>query len=152
MSTAPEIPEPLRPPARLLMGPGPSGVDPHVLAAMSHTLLGHLDPAFLAVMDEVRRMLKEVFRTGNDCTLAVPGTGTAGMEASIANLVEPEDRVVVGVAGYFGARMAEMVRRCGGEPILVETEWGAPVPAEAIEQALRQAAASGRPARAVGLV
>jgi alanine-glyoxylate transaminase/serine-glyoxylate transaminase/serine-pyruvate transaminase len=88
-------------------------------------------------MDDVRGMLRQVFRTDNPLTLAVSGTGTAGMEAAICNLVEPGDKVIVGVAGYFGARMAEMVRRCGGEAIVVETTWGTPVPPDRIEQALR---------------
>jgi alanine-glyoxylate transaminase/serine-glyoxylate transaminase/serine-pyruvate transaminase len=141
--------EPFTPPPRILMGPGPAAVDPRVLAAMSHTLLGHLDPVFLSVMDDVRGMLRQVFRTGNPLTLAVSGTGTAGMEAAICNLVEPADRVIVGVAGYFGARMAEMVRRCGGEALVVETTWGTPVPPERIEQALRDARGS---VKAVALV
>ncbi|MGH9870669.1 MAG: pyridoxal-phosphate-dependent aminotransferase family protein [Candidatus Polarisedimenticolia bacterium] len=130
-------PDPLRPPARILLGPGPSAVDPRVLAASSHTLLGHLDPDFLAVMDDVAAMLREVFRTSNEMTLAVPGTGTAGMEAAVVNLVEPDDVVVVGVAGYFGARMAEMARRAGGKVVAVEAPWGEPVPSEAIGSALR---------------
>src|SRR5262249_17916111 len=99
MSGMPSTPhETFAPPPLILMGPGPSAVDPRVLSAMSHALLGHLDPAFLAVMDDVRGMLRQVFRVDNPLTLAVSGTGTAGMEAAIANVVEPGDRVVVGVA------------------------------------------------------
>ena len=143
---------PFHPPPRILLGPGPAAVDPLVLAAMSHTLLGHLDPIFLSVMDDVRVMLRQVFRTGNDWTLAISGTGTAGMEAAVTNLVQPGDRAVICVAGYFGARMAEMVRRAGGEPILVETPWGTAVPPERVEQALIDAALSGPGARVVGLV
>jgi alanine-glyoxylate transaminase/serine-glyoxylate transaminase/serine-pyruvate transaminase len=141
--------KPLEPPVRILMGPGPSGVDPRVLAAASHTMLGHLDPDFLGIMDDVAAMLRQVFRTSHERTLAVPGTGTSGMEAAVVNLIEPGDRVVVGVAGYFGARMAEIVRRAGGEAIVVEAPWGSPVPAEGIAAALRAAA---RPVKAVGIV
>jgi alanine-glyoxylate transaminase/serine-glyoxylate transaminase/serine-pyruvate transaminase len=141
--------DPFAPPPRLLMGPGPAGVDPRVLSAMSHTLMGHLDPVFLRVMDDVRDMLRQVFRTANPLTLAISGTGTAGMEAAIANVVEPGDRVVVGVAGYFGARMADMVRRTGGTALVVETDWGTALPPERIEQALR--AAEG-PVKAVAFV
>ena len=144
--------EPFHPPPRILLGPGPAAVDPLVLAAMSRTLLGHLDPVFLSVMDDVRVMLREVFRTSNEWTLAVSGTGTAGMEAGVTNLVQPGDRAVVCVAGYFGARMAEMVRRAGGEPILVDTAWGDVVAPELVEKALSDAAAAGAPARVVGLV
>ncbi len=139
----------LQPPPRILMGPGPSGVDPRVLASMSCTLLGHLDPAFLAVMDDVRVMLRRVFRTSNPMTLAVPGTGTAGMEAAVANLVEPGDHVVVCVAGYFGGRMAEMARRAGGRVTTAEAAWGEPVDPARVEEALR---AAGGPVKAVGIV
>ncbi|HKY33971.1 MAG TPA: alanine--glyoxylate aminotransferase family protein [Candidatus Polarisedimenticolia bacterium] len=141
--------EPFRPPARLLLGPGPSGVDPRVLAAMAHPPLGHLDPDFLSLMDDVRQMLREVFVTANEVTLAVPGTGTAGMEAAVANLVEPGDRVVVCVAGYFGARMAEMARRLGARVTAVEAPWGASVPPGPVEDALRRA---DGPVKVVSLV
>lgn len=141
-----------RPPPRILMGPGPSSVDPRVLSAMSQPVLGHLDPALLGMMDDLKAMLRRLFRTSNEMTLAVTGTGTAGMECAVSNLVEPGDRVIVGIAGYFGARMAEMVRRCGGEPITVETDWGTPVPAGRIEEALRSATGSGRRVKAVCIV
>lgn len=131
------------------MGPGPAAVDPRVLAAMSQPLLGHLDPVFLSVMDDVRRMLRATFRTSNAMTLAVPGTGTAGMEAAISNLVRPGDRVVVCVAGYFGQRMADMVSRSGGEPILASADWGSAVEPAMVEKALK--GAGGR-VRAVALV
>ena len=139
----------LKPPQRLLMGPGPSSVEPRVLTAMSQPTLGHLDPAFLAVMDSIASMLRQAFRTANPLTLTISGTGTSGMEAAVANIVEPEDRVVVCVAGYFGARMAQMVRRVGGEPILVEVPWGEPVPAEKVERVL---ADTKGPIKAVALV
>src|SRR5262245_48512441 len=141
--------EPFAPPPRILMGPGPAAVDPRVLAAMSHALLGHLDPSFLAVMDDVREMLRKVFRTGNQTTLAVSGTGTASMEAALVNVIEPGDGVVVGVAGYFGARMAEIARRCGGRVTIAQSEWGTPVPAVRFREALARAAA---PVKAVALV
>jgi alanine-glyoxylate transaminase/serine-glyoxylate transaminase/serine-pyruvate transaminase len=127
-------------------------VDPRVLQAMAQTPLGHLDPTFHGVMQDVRAMLRQAFRTSNPLTLAISGTGTAGMEAAIANVVQPADRIVVCVAGYFGARMAEMVRRLGGEAILVEVPWGEVVPAERVEETLDSARRSGAPARAVCLV
>ena len=136
---------------RILMGPGPSGVDPRVLSALSRSVLGHLDPEFLSIMDDIREMLRQVFRTTNPTTLALSGTGTAGMEAAVVNIVQPGDRVVVGVAGYFGARMAEMVRRVGGEPIIVETSWGTPLDPGRMEETLRGAVATG-PVKAVGIV
>ena len=133
------------------MGPGPAGVDPRVLAAMSHTLLGHLDPSFLAIMDEVSGMLRDVFRTANPLTLAISGTGTAGMEAAVTNIVEPGDRVVIGVAGYFGARMAEMARRASAVVTTVDAAWGTPVAPDQVQEALRAAASQG-PVKAVGIV
>src|SRR5437867_2506768 len=126
----------LAPPARLLLGPGPSMVHPRVLRAMASRLLGHLDPAFLRLMDEVQEMLRDVFRTGNQFTIAVSGTGSAGMEAVLVNLTEPGDRVIIGINGVFGARMATIVERCGGRPIRLETPWGRIVEADAIQQAL----------------
>jgi alanine-glyoxylate transaminase/serine-glyoxylate transaminase/serine-pyruvate transaminase len=136
------------PPRRLLLGPGPSMVHPRVLRALSTPLLGHLDPAFLTVMNDVQSLLRRVFRTDNRFTIAVSGTGSAGMEAAIVNLVEPGDAVVVGVNGVFGGRLATIVDRCGGKAIRVEAPWGQVVPQEAIETALRQ---SG-PVKAVALV
>ncbi|MGH7207500.1 MAG: alanine--glyoxylate aminotransferase family protein, partial [Nitrospiraceae bacterium] len=112
------------PPPRLLLGPGPSMVHPRVLRAMATPLLGHLDPTFLQLMDDVQQMLRNVFRTANRFTIAVSGTGSAGMEAALVNLIEPGDPVVVGVNGLFGARMAAIVERCGGILIRVEAPWG----------------------------
>jgi len=137
------------PPPRLLMGPGPSGVDPRVLAAMARAPLGHLDPAFTSLMTDVAAMLRQVFGTGNPLTLAISGTGTAGMQAALANVVEPGDAVVVGVCGYFGARMAEMARRLGAVVKVVEAPWGTPVPAGAMEAALR---ATDGPVKVVAIV
>jgi len=123
-------------PTRILMGPGPSDVDERVLLAMARPLMGHLDPEFLEIMDATQAMLREVFGTRNRMTIPVSGTGSAGMEASIVNLVEPGDRVVVGVAGVFGQRLAEQARRNGAEVVTVETEWGTALDPEAIEAAL----------------
>ena len=124
------------PPFRLLLGPGPSMVHPRVLRAMSTPLLGHLDPAFLQLMDNIQVMLRRVFRTRNAFTIAVSGTGSAGMEALLVNLVEPGDAVVVGVNGVFGTRMATVVERCGGKAIRVEAPWGRIIEPDAINTAL----------------
>ncbi len=121
------------------MGPGPSGAHPLVLRAMTAPILGHLDPEFLKIMDECRVMLRQVMRTENDVTLATPGTGTSGMEAAVMNLVEPGDRVVVGICGYFGERIAQMAERAGGEVTRVQAAWGSPVDPEAVRGAVRAA-------------
>jgi alanine-glyoxylate transaminase/serine-glyoxylate transaminase/serine-pyruvate transaminase len=123
-------------------------VHPRVLRALATPLLGHLDPQFLSLMDEVQTMLRAVFRTRNPMTLAVAGTGSAGMEASFVNLVEPGDAVVIGMNGVFGSRMASVVERCGGKPVPVEAPWGRSVDPVAIEQALVR---SG-PVKAVAIV
>jgi len=112
------------PPARRLMGPGPSDVPPSVLEAMSKPTIGHLDPAFLTLMDEIASMLRSVFGTENELTIPMSGTGSAGMETCLVNLLEPGDRAVVGVNGVFGGRMAEVARRCGAEVTTVEAPWG----------------------------
>ncbi len=121
------------------MGPGPSGAHPRVLRAMTAPILGHLDPEFLAIMDECREMLRQVMRTRNDVTLATPGTGTSGMEAAVMNLVEPGDHVVVGICGYFGERIAQMAERAGGEVTRVQAAWGSPVDPEAVRGAVKAA-------------
>ena len=123
MSIAPQI----NPPARILLGPGPSPVDSRVTRAMGAPMLGHLDPVFIQIMDEVQGMLRDVFQTHNRLTIPVSGTGSAGMEAAIVNLVEPGDEVVVCINGYFGERMHEMVLRAGAKPIRVDSPWGGPV-------------------------
>jgi len=119
-----EIPGSIEPPVRALLGPGPSDVHPSVLRALAKGTIGHLDPYYLAIMDEMQDMLRRVFRTENRMTLAISGTGSAGQEATIVNLVEPGDRVVVCVAGVFGARLAEMAERAGGAVTRVERPWG----------------------------
>lgn len=112
------------------MGPGPSDVADAVLSALGRPTLGHLDPDFLAAMDEIRGMLRRVFGTQNELTLPMSGTGSAGMETCMANLIESGNRVLVGVNGVFGTRMAEVARRCGGEVTEVKGEWGRALTAE----------------------
>lgn len=133
---------------RLLLGPGPSMVHPRVLRALSMPLIGNLDQAFLGVMNDIQTLLRGVFETNNRFTIAVSGTGSAGMEASIVNIVEPSDAVIVGVNGVFGTRWASAVERCGGKAIRVEAPWGQVIDPAAIEQALIR---SG-PVKAVAIV
>jgi alanine-glyoxylate transaminase / serine-glyoxylate transaminase / serine-pyruvate transaminase len=116
--------EALQPPMRLLLGPGPSTVHPRVLRAMSMPVVGHLDPAFLRIMDETKRLLQLVFQTRNELTIPISGTGSAGMEACLVNLLEPGDEAVVCVNGVFGTRMADIVERCGARLVTVESPWG----------------------------
>ena len=111
-------------PPRLLLGPGPSNVSPRVLAAMGQPLLGHLDPAFLAIVEEVQARLRRLFGTRNELTLPLSATGSAGMEACLVNLLERGDDAVVGVAGVFGERMCEVAARCGARVTRVETDPG----------------------------
>lgn len=138
----------LHPPRRLLLGPGPSMVHTRVLRALSAPLLGHLDPAFLSVMNEIQALLRIVFQTTNPFTIAVSGTGSAGMEAAVVNLIEPGDAVIVGVNGVFGTRLATVVERCGGKAACVEAPWGQIVDPDDVAQALRR---SG-PVKAVAVV
>ncbi len=112
------------PPTRILLGPGPSNVHPRVLRALGQPLIGHLDPAFLDLMEETKRLLRLVFRTSNALTIPISATGSAGMETCLVNLLEPGDTAIVGVNGVFGTRMAEVVRRCGGTAVTVEAPWG----------------------------
>lgn len=124
------------PPHRLLMGPGPSMVHQRVLHALSQPLVGHLDPLFLTLMNAIQASLRTLFRTENEFTIALPGTGSAGMEAVIANLIEPGDRVIVGVNGVFGSRLATMIERSGGIPLRIEAPWGQIIPVDAVQDAL----------------
>ena len=127
---------------RLLLGPGPSPVPPRVMRAMAAPVLGHLDPALLALMDDVRASLGRVFRAPEgSLALAVSGTGTSGMEAAVANLVAPGTRVVCVVNGYFGGRLAEMAARYGGDVRRVEGEWGRAIDPDAVRRALDQGSA-----------
>lgn len=112
------------PPRRILLGPGPSPVDDRVMRAMTAPLLGHLDPLFLRLMDDIQTLLRYVFETENRLTVPISGTGSAGMEATVANLLEPGEEIVVCVNGYFGERMCDMVSRLGAKPVRVEAEWG----------------------------
>ena len=121
---------------RILMGPGPSGVPPRVLQAMSAPCIGHLDPYFLSVMSEVQQLLRYLFQTKNPLTIPVSGTGSAGMESCFVNLVEPGDEVVVCVNGVFGTRMTDIVNRLGGELIRVDGEWGRAIDPEAVLRAV----------------
>ncbi|MEM7082379.1 MAG: alanine--glyoxylate aminotransferase family protein [Pseudomonadota bacterium] len=120
------------------MGPGPSDVSPRVLAAMGRATLGHLDPDFTALMDEIKQLLGYAFQTENALTFAVSAPGSAGMETAFVNLVEPGDTVLVCINGVFGSRMKENVERIGGTAIVVEDEWGEPVDPHKVEEALRQ--------------
>jgi len=131
----------LQPSVRVLLGPGPSNLHPRVMKAMLSPVVGHLDPDFVKVMEEIKRMLRIVFRTRNEITFPVSGTGSAGMEAVMTNLVEEGDEVIVGVAGAFGERLAEMARRLGARLYRVDADWGRIVEPERLEQALKGARA-----------
>lgn len=126
-----------QPPHRTLMGPGPSDVHPRVLAAMARPTIGHLDPEFVRMMDELKELLRYAFQTRNDVTFAISGPGSVGMEACFANLLEAGDTAIVCRNGVFGARMVENVERCGGTAVVVEDEWGAPVSADKLAAALK---------------
>ena len=124
------------PPKRLLMGPGPSDVHTRILNAMARQTIGHLDPAFIDMMDETKQMLQYAFITENELTMPISAPGSAGMEACFANLVEPGDKVIVCINGVFGTRMKENVTRVGGEAVIINDEWGKPVDFQKVEQAL----------------
>ncbi|MFN5907978.1 MAG: pyridoxal-phosphate-dependent aminotransferase family protein, partial [Planctomyces sp.] len=118
------IADQIAPPQRTLMGPGPSEIHPSVLAAMAAPTVGHLDPYFLKIMDELQSMLRQVFQTTNPMTMAISGTGSAGMETCVANLIEPGDRMVACINGVFGGRMAEVAERLGAEVTRIERPFG----------------------------
>lgn len=126
------------PPVRTLMGPGPSDVNPRILEAMSRSTIGHLDPEFIRLMDDIKELLQFAFRTGNRLTLPVSAPGSAGMEACFVNLLEPGDTAVVCQNGVFGGRMKENVERCGATAIMVEDEWGKAVDPAKAEEALKK--------------
>ena len=119
------------------MGPGPSDVNPRILEAMSRPTIGHLDPAFIGMMDEVKALLKYAFQTDNELTMPVSAPGSAGMETCFTNLVEPGDKVIVCQNGVFGGRMKENVERCGGVAVMVEDQWGDAVDPQKLEDALK---------------
>jgi alanine-glyoxylate transaminase / serine-glyoxylate transaminase / serine-pyruvate transaminase len=125
-------------PLRKLMGPGPLNIHPRVYQALTSPVIGHLDPAYLKVLDQVAELLRMVFRTKNRVTNAAPGTGTSGMESCVTNIIEPGDPVLVCVSGYFGDRMRQIVERQEAKVTLIEGEWGKPVDLERIEKVLKE--------------
>ena len=125
------------PPVRTLMGPGPSDVNPRILEAMSRPTIGHLDPVFVGMMDELKELLRYAFQTSNELSMPVSAPGSAGMEMCFVNLVEPGDKVIVCQNGVFGGRMKENVERCGGTPVMVEDSWGVAVDPAKVEEALK---------------
>lgn len=124
------------PPVRTLMGPGPSDIHPRVLEALGRPTVGHLDPYYLKIMDELQSMLRDLFRTKNRMTMAISGTGSAGQEAVVANLVEPGEPVLICVNGVFGGRLADMAERAGGEVIKIERPWGEVFTVAEVKEAL----------------
>jgi len=132
MMNQPNVPE------RILMGPGPSDVPSQVLRALSAPTVGHLDPFFLDLVEQTKGMLRQVFETGNRMTFPLSGTGTAGMESCLANLLEPGDRVLVCVNGYFGLRICDIAARCGAEVVRVEQEWGKAFDPQTIREELQK--------------
>ena len=126
-----------QPPLRTLMGPGPSDVHPRVLAAMARPTIGHLDPAFVDLMDDIKALLRRAFRTDNEVTFPVSGPGSVGMEACFVNLIEPGDTVIVCRNGVFGGRMKENVERCGGTAVLVDDPWTRAVDPQRVEDAFK---------------
>jgi len=120
----------------LLMGPGPSCVHPDVYKALSRDTLGHLDPYFIKIMDEIQVLLQEVMNTKNQLTLPMSGTGSAGMEACFVNLIEPKDRVLILINGVFGKRMQEVSNRLGANVDTLEFDWGTPIKPEVVKEKL----------------
>jgi alanine-glyoxylate transaminase/serine-glyoxylate transaminase/serine-pyruvate transaminase len=128
---------PQKPLERVLLGPGPSDVPSRILAALAQPTIGHLDPQYLAIMDETRTLLRQTFQTTNTLTMAVSGTGSAGMEACVVNLVEPGDEMIVCVNGVFGTRMRDVAQRAGATVHSIEAEWGRTIDPAAVEAALK---------------
>ena len=122
---------------RILLGPGPSMVDPAVLEAQSQPLVGHLDPEFLKIMNKIQDLLRYIFETENQLTIPISGTGSASMEASFANMIEPGDKVLVCINGYFGHRMVDMIERYGGEVKTISRPWGEVFDPSEVEAALK---------------
>jgi len=125
------------PPKRVLMGPGPSDVHPRVSNAMARPIIGHLDPSFVSMMEEVKELLRYAFQTTNALTMPISGPGSAGMETCFVNLIEPGDTVIVCQNGVFGGRMKENVERCGATAILVEEAWGTAIDVDKVREALK---------------
>lgn len=132
------IPPALAPPRRILMGPGPSDISPRIFAALAAPTVGHLDPYFLKIMDGMQEMLRKVFQTKNELTLAVSGTGSSGMEACVVNLIEPGDRMLVCKNGVFGMRMADVAERAGAEVTTIEKNFGEVFSPEEIAKAVEE--------------
>jgi alanine-glyoxylate transaminase/serine-glyoxylate transaminase/serine-pyruvate transaminase len=128
----------LNPSPRILLGPGPSDVHPRVLRAMTTPLLGHLDPEFLVVMNETQDLLRQVFQTKNSLTLPISGTGSAGMEACVVNVIEPGDKMLVCVKGFFGQRLVDVARRAGAEVAVLERPWGQVFEFDEVRRALQK--------------
>jgi alanine-glyoxylate transaminase / serine-glyoxylate transaminase / serine-pyruvate transaminase len=126
------------PPKRILMGPGPSNVHPRVLEAMARPTIGHLDPKFIELMDEIKDLLKYAFQTKNEVTFAVSGPGSVGMETCLVNLVERGSKVLVCINGVFGGRMKSIVERCGAEPVVVNMPWGRAIDPQLFEDTLKK--------------
>jgi alanine-glyoxylate transaminase / serine-glyoxylate transaminase / serine-pyruvate transaminase len=126
------------PPKRILMGPGPSNVHPRVLEAMARPTIGHLDPKFIELMDEIKELLKYSFQTNNEVTFVVSGPGSVGMETCLLNLVEPGSKVLVCINGVFGGRMKSIVERCGAEAVVVNMLWGRAIDPQLFEDALKK--------------
>ena len=129
---------PLQVPERLLLGPGPSNAEASVVAAMNYQPIGHLDPAYLQMMDDVQTLLRYAWQTSNALTYPVPGTGSAAMEATLANVVEPGDLVLIGIMGYFGHRLVDMATRYGAEVQTIHQNWGQVFTLATIRAALEQ--------------
>jgi alanine-glyoxylate transaminase / serine-glyoxylate transaminase / serine-pyruvate transaminase len=128
-----------QPPRRILMGPGPSDVSPRVLAALARPTIGHLDPEFQALMEDIKAALQRLFNAPDHACVPLPAPGTAGMEAAMMNLLEPGDRAVIAVNGAFGGRMADMAGRAGASVVTVDHDWGRPVDPKRVEAALADA-------------
>ena len=135
MSSVPESKVPVMPP-RILLGPGPSNTSPRVLQAMMSPMIGYADPEFMVVLDEVSELLRLVFQTEEGLAIALPGTGSAGMQAGLNSLLEPGDTVVICSCGYFGERMADMAERLDANAVVLRGEWGRPFPPEMLEEEL----------------
>jgi len=127
-----------QPPFRLLLGPGPSNVEERVLRAMSAQVVGYFDPVMMEIAGEIGRLLRVTFGTSNRATFPISGTGTAGMEAALINMLEPGDKLIVGHNGFFGDRMLQIVERCGGVPIPIAAEWGRPILPDQVETACKR--------------
>ncbi len=129
-------PKSIYPPQRLLMGPGPSNVHTRVLQAMSRPTIGHLDPVFGQMMEDIKSMLRLVFRTKNRLTIPLSAPGSVGMETCLVNLLSPGDTVIVCVNGVFGRRMEDIAHRCGAKPVVIETPWGRPIDVDVVERSI----------------